>query len=216
MNAEPQLAAPEDRFDVLLRVGLFATVTMVVRSVVPILFTLFPGYDDLTLSALTSFIAGAVANLTAARWFESGKLKDVGLAWTPASARHLALGFVLGAAAIVTIVGGSIAAGWATFEAGPFGGIVPLLILLLVLILAVIGEELIFRGYAFQYLLRFWPPLPAILLVGLLFGAAHLLNNTGIQPLGALNTALWGSLLGYAFWRTKTLWLPIGLHAGWN
>ena len=26
----------------------------------------------------------------------------------------------------------------------------------------------------------------------------------------------WGILLGYAVWRTGALWLPIGLHFGWN
>jgi hypothetical protein len=31
-----------------------------------------------------------------------------------------------------------------------------------------------------------------------------------------LNTVLWGVLLGYAFLRSRDLWLPIGLHFGWN
>jgi hypothetical protein len=40
--------------------------------------------------------------------------------------------------------------------------------------------------------------------------------NSHIGGLGAFNTALWGALLGYACWRTGALWLPIGLHYGWN
>ena len=31
-----------------------------------------------------------------------------------------------------------------------------------------------------------------------------------------LNTAAWGSLFGYAFLRSRDLWLPIGIHVGWN
>jgi uncharacterized protein len=31
-----------------------------------------------------------------------------------------------------------------------------------------------------------------------------------------VNTALWGIYLGYAFLRSHDLWLPIGLHYGWN
>ena len=27
---------------------------------------------------------------------------------------------------------------------------------------------------------------------------------------------LWGAILGYACVRTKALWMPIGLHFGWN
>jgi membrane protease YdiL (CAAX protease family) len=31
-----------------------------------------------------------------------------------------------------------------------------------------------------------------------------------------MNTMLWGILFGYAFLRSGDLWLPIGLHFGWN
>ena len=36
------------------------------------------------------------------------------------------------------------------------------------------------------------------------------------DALGIVNTSLWGVLLGYAFFRSGDLWLPIGLHLGWN
>ena len=41
-------------------------------------------------------------------------------------------------------------------------------------------------------------------------------NNLGITVLGLVNTSAWGVLLGYAFLRSGDLWLPIGLHMGWN
>ena len=31
-----------------------------------------------------------------------------------------------------------------------------------------------------------------------------------------VNTMAWGVLLGYSFVRSGDLWLPIGLHFGWN
>jgi len=34
--------------------------------------------------------------------------------------------------------------------------------------------------------------------------------------LGIFNTGLWGVLLCVAMWRSGALWLPIGLHFGWN
>src|SRR5581483_10039387 len=37
-----------------------------------------------------------------------------------------------------------------------------------------------------------------------------------VTLLGVLNTILWGILLGYSFLRSRDLWLPIGLHYGWN
>jgi len=54
-----------------------------------------------------------------------------------------------------------------------------------------------------------------VLPFGVLFGLAHA-SNPGITPLGLFNTMAWGVLLGYAFVRSGDLWLPIGLHFGWN
>ena len=53
------------------------------------------------------------------------------------------------------------------------------------------------------------------ILQSVLFGLAHM-NNQNVSLLGIVNTVLWGILLGYAFLRSGDLWLPIGLHFGWN
>jgi uncharacterized protein len=58
-------------------------------------------------------------------------------------------------------------------------------------------------------------PWATILPTSALFGMAHLMNPNP-NALGIANTVLWGCLLGYAYWRTKALWLSIGLHYGWN
>ncbi|MEO8099600.1 MAG: CPBP family intramembrane glutamic endopeptidase [Acidobacteriota bacterium] len=212
----PPANATEDGFDILLRLGLFAVVTVLVRVAVPIFFTLFPGQDPVLLAVLTSFVAGGVANLMASRWFASGRLADFGLGWTAHSIRQLWLGVGVGGAAVACIVLGAAASGLAVLEGGPWMSAGSLLKLLAILLLGVIGEELIFHGDAFQYLTRQWGALLPILLFGALFGLAHLLNNAGITALGTLNTAMWGCLMGYAYWRTAALWLPIGLHFGWN
>ena len=47
---------------------------------------------------------------------------------------------------------------------------------------------------------------------GIASGARNL--NFGLLPLA--NTILWGIVLGYSFLRSGDLWLPIGLHFGWN
>jgi membrane protease YdiL (CAAX protease family) len=77
------------------------------------------------------------------------------------------------------------------------------------------GEELLFRGYAFQLLIRGMGPVATILPTSLIFGLMHAFNP-GASTLGIVNTVAWGILLGYAVWRTGALWLPIGLHFGWN
>jgi membrane protease YdiL (CAAX protease family) len=41
-------------------------------------------------------------------------------------------------------------------------------------------------------------------------------SNPSASTLGLLNTAGFGMLFGYAFLRSRDIWLPIGLHFGWN
>jgi len=58
-------------------------------------------------------------------------------------------------------------------------------------------------------------PFATILPVAVLFGLAHS-QNLNFGPLALFNTILWGVVLGYAYLRSGDLWLPIGLHFGWN
>jgi len=48
-----------------------------------------------------------------------------------------------------------------------------------------------------------------------LFGLIHL-GNPNATLVGAAGIFFAGLLFAYAFLRTKQLWLPIGLHIGWN
>lgn len=84
----------------------------------------------------------------------------------------------------------------------------------LVFIPAVLHEELLFRGYAFQQLLR-WNRIFALLFAALVFAAVHT-GNDSVTPLGLLNVFLGGLLLGLAFERFGRLWFPIGIHLAWN
>jgi membrane protease YdiL (CAAX protease family) len=86
---------------------------------------------------------------------------------------------------------------------------------LVVFLFGAAGEEMIFRGYAFQLLVEKIGPFATVLPVGVIFGLAHA-SNPNASLLGVLNTVLWGILLGYAYLRSRDLWLPIGLHYGWN
>jgi membrane protease YdiL (CAAX protease family) len=199
-----------NRFDILLRVGGFATVVFVVLILSS---GLMIRLDDLTRSALAHFAAGLAANLFLTRKFERGQPSDFGFAGGPASAVYLAGGFLIGAGAVSLLILTSVLTGLAEFTAStPDRSIAPLGALLFA---GVLGEEMIFRGYAFQYLIR-WRNQPLIIIgSAALFGFAHLANGN-VQFLGVANTVLWGCLLGYAYARARTLWLPSGIHFGWN
>jgi len=51
--------------------------------------------------------------------------------------------------------------------------------------------------------------------VGLVFALLHS-GNPNSNWMGLANTAGFGVLFGYAYLRSRDLWLPIGLHFGWN
>ncbi len=103
-------------------------------------------------------------------------------------------------------------------------------------------EEIFFRGIIFRGLLEDWKPLPAFLVANLFYSALHFVKPgekyflTGVEPLagfrhlfstfapffepaeiapGLIGLLLIGIVLSYAFARTGTLYLSIGLHAGW-
>lgn len=92
------------------------------------------------------------------------------------------------------------------------------LIVALLLAFGALLEELGFRGYPFQRLLESVGPVWAIAVFSCLFSAIHLSNpeNGGLWSWSFANTLLVGALFAIAFLRTRSLWLPIGIHFGWN
>ena len=76
-------------------------------------------------------------------------------------------------------------------------------------------EELIFRGYQLQNLVESLDLRKGLLISSLFYSLAHILNPfASIQSI--LGIFFSGLLLGYGWLRTQQLWLPIGLHVGWN
>lgn len=83
-------------------------------------------------------------------------------------------------------------------------------------VLAGIIEELLFRGLLFRLSSKIVGTWGALLVTSALFGAAHAANQ-GATVSSSLTIALEaGILLGAAYAATGRLWVPIGLHVGWN
>lgn len=85
-----------------------------------------------------------------------------------------------------------------------------------------VAEELTFRGYGLQRVVRAIGPLGGQAAFALLFALAHA-GNPGIQgadgllrTVALLNIGLAGLVLGLAWQRTGSLALPMGIHLGWN
>ena len=200
---------------VALRVGVFVVLGIAIQMFLAQALLWIGGPPwYLVASVFSVFAAAAAANAVVMRIYERGRLTDAGFAWNAAARRHLALGLGGGAGAAVVVLGAPLAAGGAQLVAAPRGDASPLFVLVLLLFGAA-GEEMLFHGYGFQLLLAVLGPWATILPASVLFAWAHS-SNLNVTWLALANTAGWGILLGYAFWRSGDLWLPIGLHVGWN
>ncbi|MFZ4794327.1 MAG: CPBP family intramembrane glutamic endopeptidase [Blastocatellia bacterium] len=80
---------------------------------------------------------------------------------------------------------------------------------------AALFEELLYRGYAFQTLLRGAHPSIPIVALSLLFGLGHW-GNPNRTLFSTANTVLAGIWLSVAYLRSRNLWYPTALHLSWN
>ena len=83
-----------------------------------------------------------------------------------------------------------------------------------------VAEETVFRAIVVREIAAKWNWIVATLIGGIYFGLVHLftLNNLSIiDTLWIILSATIASSLFIAMYiRSKSLWLPIGFHAGWN
>jgi membrane protease YdiL (CAAX protease family) len=202
-----------------LRIG----VRIVVYVAMYFLCTVIAGWLFLSLGGYllgitaTALFAALFANWLSLRIHENGRLADIGLWWSRASADNLALGLLGGVGSACLVLAPPLAVRAAHFVATPSepGGWDSALVLTVLLAAGAAGEEIFFRGYGFQVLLASAGPYATILPVGIVFALLHT-GNPNSTWLGIANTAGFGILFGYAYLRSRDLWLPIGLHFGWN
>jgi uncharacterized protein len=172
------------------------------------------------------------------RWIGLGSFHDLGLIRNPARWRDLVAGFLLAVA--VTIVLGLIAIQLGVYA---WKARLPWQLALRVFpaaLAAAVIEEFLFRGAILGLLRQSLKTIPAIVFVSALFSIIHFLRPAD----GQIQLVHWYSgfeLIGRLFWRfrdpilvgggfitifilglllahstvlTRSLWLPIGLHAG--
>jgi membrane protease YdiL (CAAX protease family) len=111
--------------------------------------------------------------------------------------------------------------GWLTFEGfawefDPIGiVIISVLFFFVSFILVGWNEELLSRGYHLQTIASglnlFW----GVIISSAVFGLLHL-GNPNATWVSAAGIFFAGVYLAYGYIRTSQLWLPIGLHIGWN
>lgn len=182
-----------------------------------------PANSSYTLlaSQAGSFVAINLSIYLARRFLDRRSMVSLGLSGGHKAWRDLLAGFLIAGVMMLLIYFIERAAGWLTFEGFAWQNIslgeTLLATLTMLLIFVIVGwqEELLARGYWLQNMAEglnlFW----AIWVSSLLFALGHFFNpNMGWLP--GMGLLLAGLFLAYAYLRTRQLWLPIGLHIGWN
>jgi hypothetical protein len=126
----------------------------------------------------------------------------------------LAAGAVIGVGLFCAVYAALFLYGAASIKG--FGSTDRLAVALATSAFAAVGEELVFRGTVYRLFEKGFGTLVAIILSGALFGLIHAFNPgaTIVSTLAIAFEA--GILLAAAYTVTRSLWLPIGLHFGWN
>ena len=133
----------------------------------------------------------------------------------PKAARHLGMGLAAGFLLFSLAVAVAAALGvYRITGPGDASDLLPALIG--PALFAAVSEELIFRGILFRWIEDFGGSWLALLLTSAFFGASHLANPnaTWVAAVGIAFEA--GVMLGAAYMLTRSLWLPMGIHAAWN
>jgi hypothetical protein len=166
---------------------------------------------------LAGLLSAWFANWLSLRIYEDRHVTDVGLWLNRWSAENLALGLIGGAGTAALVLGPPLLVGAShlvsTPQDRPTMGTV--LFVGAVMVAGAMHEELLFRGYGFQELVSASGPWATVVPVGVVFALLHG-SNPGATWFSTANTAGFGILFGYAYLRSRDLWLPIGLHFGWN
>jgi membrane protease YdiL (CAAX protease family) len=90
--------------------------------------------------------------------------------------------------------------------------------LLALVFVNVVGQELLVRSYLFQEVWAKYGGIAAVVVSTFVFVALHagaIMKGTAGLLAGA-DVALASVMLGIAYLRSGALWLPIGIHFGWN
>ena len=218
VNPEEKRLRAGWRLLVNLTLMLFFSIIVAIPMVIVQL--IFPALSDLGL-IIANGIPFVLAVIISRKFIDRKSIRSLGLELSLKSLLDLVVGAGIAVLQLVLVFGIEYGLGWLTLDG--FGweeaGLLPTLggILLWLGMFAAVGfyEEFFSRGYQLQNLEEglntFW----AVLLSAGFFGLLHV-SNPGASWISTLGIMLAGLYFAFAYLRTRSLWLPIGMHFGWN
>jgi uncharacterized protein len=200
-------------FVTALRVGYATLHTLIPR----------PSYASAIFELIfrcTLIISALGAGYLLAKYVEGLPFRSLGLTFHEGWLRDFLLGCAVAFATLVLAVVISVAAGNLRFSLNAAEQI-PAIIKSFIgsgilLFVAALAEEAMFRGYPLQTLARAGYAWLGVVLTLAFFAWGHLDNPNVVPQFTFANTALAGLWFAIAYLRTRSLWLPLGLHWAWN
>jgi membrane protease YdiL (CAAX protease family) len=177
---------------------------------------------SLLLNSLVSFL-GIVASVWIARKFlDRRSFTSLGLAANITAMKDLAAGIGIAALMMAVMLALELAVGWTRFEGWAWQSLslgrvaFDLLGALAVFIAVGFQEEILSRGYHLQNIRDGINVVWGIALSSAVFAILHVWNPHAVWYTTVLGLFGAGLFLAYGWYRSRALWLPIGLHIGWN
>lgn len=161
-----------------------------------------------------------LAGFLCTRWLERLPRRALGLTMHAHWGRDFIVGSLIGIASLALAAVIATAAGGLRFSASPrtmLLQVVQTLALSAVLfIFAALAEEVLFRSYPLQTMVRAKLNGLGVILTSVAFASVHMENPNFTNGLPFLNLFIAGVWLAVAYLRTRSLWLPLGVHWAWN
>ena len=208
----------------LLLHALFYLAIMLTLSIGSLLFfqeTLGVIITAISPAIMIELVSILSATYLARRFLDYRSFSSLGLQIDRTTVSDLIVGFLIPGLMMAFIFLVEYAAGWTQFQGwswqtvGISQSAIGLLGGLSAFIVVGFSEEILSRGYHLQNLIEGLNLHWALFLSSSVFALLHLFNPSSslISTLGLLAA---GYFLAYGWVRTRKLWLPIGLHIGWN
>ena len=173
------------------------------------------------LNQVISFFAIVLSVFLARRYLDQRSISNMGLKLSFKLIWDLVAGFIIAFLSLAFLYFMEISLGWAKFNSFAWEHKTPASVLsgtilaLVIFILVGWNEELLSRGYHLQTIASGSNLIFGLIVSSTIFGILHITNPnaTWVSIIGIIFAGLF---LGFGYIRTRQLWLPIGLHIGWN
>ena len=196
--------------------GMFFNLVDWVRSALSL-----TGPTSLIISRCIDVFVVTSALYITRRFVDKRSFASLGLNFNKQAGIDFLMGIAIAFALMLAVYGIEYSLGWLRFESFAWQTESKTIVISQTLgyfvayMLTAWHEELVYRGYILQTLASGLNLTWAILISSVYFGIEHL-SNPNSSWMAALGIFFIALLFIYGFVRTGQLWLPIGLHIGWN